>query len=102
MQNGIIGDNLGIDLPVTNVDDESLQIEKNMAKFSKTREFNKLKEHLESRIHFYENFLPDGRPLASVDADKVGANWVIANAIIGEFKAVLQAYENAKVAVDGR
>lgn len=95
-QNGIIGNNSGIDLPLTQVDTQVLDEEKKMARFSKTDEFKRLKEHLDERITFYQTFLPDGRPLNS---DVKAENWVIANAIIGELKAIIMAYEQANQVV---
>lgn len=97
-QNGIVGDDLGIELPEIKVPEQDLTAEKNMARFSKSEEFQKLKEHLEGRISFYQNFLPDGRAIGeNIPSPE---QWVIANAIIGEFNAVLGAYEQAREAVD--
>lgn len=94
-QNGIMGDdNFGIDLPRTVLKDD-LDKEKKMAKFSKTAEYKVLKDHIEGRISFYQSFLPDGRALTEVDAAERANQWVIANAITGEFKAILAAYETA-------
>ena len=42
-QNGLIGDNYGIDLPQMEVDKQDLDEEKRMARFSKSKEFKKLK-----------------------------------------------------------
>lgn len=94
--NGIIGDSFGIDLPQVNVDKASLDEEKAMARFSKSKEFKKLKEIMQARIDFYQKALPDGRPLTAVEAKERAELWVIANAVIGEFNMVLSAYENAK------
>lgn len=96
-QNGITGDEFGTDLPVTQVDDLALANERNMAKFSKTKEFKVLKEYMENRIEFFQKYLPDGRPLTTKNVtDK---DWIVANLIIGEFRSVLQAYEQAAEAV---
>lgn len=95
-ENGIIGNNSGIDLPLTQIDERLLDDERKMAKFSKTDEFKRLKEHLDERINFYQTFLPDGRPLNS---DVKAENWVIANAIIGELKGIILAYEQANQVV---
>lgn len=102
-QNAIIGDNYGIDIPDVSLDKDSLDEEKSMARFSKSKEFKKLKEIMQSRIDFYQKALPDGRPVSAVDTAERAQMWVIANAVIGEFNMILQAYENAKEAVkDGR
>lgn len=95
-QNGIMGDNFGIDLPQAQVDKSALDEEKAMARFSKSKEFKKLKEMMEARIEFYQKALPDGRPITAVDGRERAEMWVIANAVIGEFNMILGAYENAK------
>lgn len=95
-QNGIMGDNFGIDLPQAQVDKSALDEEKAMARFSKSKEFKKLKEMMEARINFYQKALPDGRPITAVDGMERAEMWVIANAVIGEFNMILSAYENAR------
>jgi hypothetical protein len=102
-QNGIIGDNYGIDLPEIEPDKAYLDEEKQMARFSKSKEFKKLKEIMQSRIDFYQQALPDGRPITAVDAAERANLWLNANCVIGEFNLVLNAYEQANEAVkDGR
>ena len=98
-QHGIIGDNYGIDLPSADVDVNELNEEKAMARFSKSKEFKKLKEIMQSRIDFYQKALPDGRPLSEVDTAERAQMWVIANAVIGEFNMILAAYEDANEVV---
>jgi hypothetical protein len=94
-QNGIMGDeNFGIDLPQTEPIDD-LDAERRMVKFSKTKEFKQLQAHIEGRILFYQTYLPDGRALTTVSDDERGAMWVAANAIIGELKGLLLAYDQA-------
>lgn len=94
-QNGIMGDeNFGLDLPQTEAVDD-FAAEKRMVKFSKTKEFKQLQEHIEGRILFYQTYLPDGRALTVVPQDERGAMWVVSNAVIGELKALLLAYEQA-------
>jgi len=101
-QHGIIGDdNFGTELPVTQPDEAGILEERHMAKFSKTKEYGKLKEHLDQRIEFYQAFLPNGEDLRNADVTKLGQQWAVANAIIAEFKAVLLTYENARDAVEG-
>jgi hypothetical protein len=93
--NGLVGDSFGIDLPAVNLDEKELVVEKQMAKFSRTKEFARLKEILEARITFYQGCLPDGRPLTEVDAAERAQQWVVANIVIGEFKMLINAYEQA-------
>lgn len=99
-QNGIVDEDFGTTLPQTEVDNTELAIERNLAKFSQSREYQALKEHLEERIAFYQKYLPDGRESISLPANELGQMWVIANAVIGEFKAVLAAYEQARKVVE--
>lgn len=100
--NTVMGDqdpNFGMDIPVTQPQQTALDGEKRMAKFSKTKEYGVLKDYMLSRIDFYQKYLPDGRALTDVSKEDRESMWVAANAIIGEFKSVMAAYEQAEVAV---
>lgn len=101
-QFGIIGDSYATDLPETSVDLEQLEDERNKAKFSRTQEFKKLKEYIDSRVKFYQTWLPDGRDIRSVDPAILGQQWVVANAVTAELKAIIAIYEQAKDAIDER
>lgn len=96
-QFGIVGNSFGTDLPQAEVDKELLAEEKRKAKFSRTREFAALKAHLEERMDYYKAFLPSGEPV--VGANVTPEDWKIANVIIGEFQAVINAYEQVAEAV---
>ena len=99
-QNAVVGDTSPIDLPETVVDNTELVREKSMAKFSKSKEYQILKDHLEMRIEFFKTRYPNGDPIAAEkDLTKLTQNWIVANLVIGEFKAILDAYENANEAV---
>lgn len=102
-QNAVVGDdNFGTDLPETKAPADELAVEKNMARFSKTKEFKKLKDVIEAKIKFYQEFLPDGRPVnavAEISGEELALNWKVANTVIGEFQSILDAYELAKDAV---
>lgn len=98
--NAIIGDTFGTELPEAKLSNEDLVVEKNAARFSRTKEYQALKEHLEKRVEFYQAYLPDGRAVAEVPKVELEGMWIAANAIIGEFKAVLSAYEMARKAVE--
>lgn len=97
-QHGLIGEDFGVDLPVMQVPERDLTIEKNAAKFSRTKEFQNLKRHLEERIATYQTFLPDGRVLSG--PNPTAEDWRVANLVIAEFKAVIAAYENAQQVVE--
>lgn len=93
--NGIIGDATGIDLPEATPDPQMLNEEKKMARYSKTAEFARIQEHFQERIDFYQQYLPDGRPIGAVPKKDLEAMWITANILIGEFKAVINMYETA-------
>lgn len=98
-QNAVVGDVM--EIPVTEVPEPQLNEEKLLAKFSKTKEYLRLKEYMEARIQFFQKFLPNGDPISAehvVNQDTIN-NWIIANTVIGEFRAVLNSYENANEVV---
>ncbi len=100
-QNAVVGDVADIsELPQTKVQDQDLQNEKNMAKFSKTKEFKLLKDHIEARIKFFQTQMPDGTPTVTKPVEELVAHWKVANLVIGEFQAILDAYENAQNVVN--
>lgn len=92
--NGIVGDSFGLDLPESVMDEQSLNEEKKMARYSKSKEFKRLKEYMEARINFYQKYLPDGRPVAATD-NVTAEDWRVANTVISEFKNVIDQYELA-------
>lgn len=96
---GIIGDAYPTEIPVTEVPEQDLSQERKMAKFSKTAEFKRLKSHIEERIAYYQAFLPSGKSVLESNPTELGQNWIVANAIITEFQAVIDAYELANEAV---
>jgi hypothetical protein len=97
---GIIGDAYPTELPVTEVPEQDLTEEKKMAKFSKTAEFKRLKTHMEERIAYYQTFLPSGKSvLEAEDVTKLGQNWLVAQAIVTELQAIIDAYELANETV---
>ena len=103
-QNAPVGDgDEPMKMPETKVDEQQLIEEKKLAKYSQTAEFKRLKEYLEARVKFYQNYLPDGRKVDEASVNKTtGEMWVVANAIIGEINNILSEYERAKEVVDER
>ena len=101
-QNGIV-DNLPPELqtPQSNIDEKALNEEKNLAKYSKTKEFKAIKEYWEARIEFFQKFLPFGGEVRyQVPNDDIAQQWVLANNMINEIQVFLNRYENAKNVVD--
>lgn len=98
-QHGIMGEDFGTDLPTTDMPEQDLSAERNAAKFSKTVEFKRLKDHFEERMDYYRNFLPDGRSTLMTDTVQLAVEWKVANAIIAELKMIIGFYEQANEAV---
>ena len=99
--NAIIGDAQMTELPQMVVDENELNEEKKMARYSKSSEYKRIKEHFEGRIKFYQNYLPDGREITDKNLTQIGESWVVANTVIRELQNVLDSYELAAEAVDG-
>lgn len=95
MQNGIEGD-LGTALPQTQLPADQILEEKKMARFSKTKEYQRLKDHINSRIEYYQTFLP-GNQGKNVPSP---GDWAVANAIVLEFRLILNIYEGAREVVE--
>ena len=89
-KHAILGDITGVDLPQMAPNAQDLSEEKNMARYSKSKEFKRIKEWCEGRIAFYQNFYPDGREIS----DKLPSpeEWVIANTVIKELTALMNGY----------
>lgn len=99
-QNGIVGDDYGIEIPETHMQEDQLAEEKKAAKYSKTTEFKRLQEHMKSRIEFYQTSLPNGeRPSVLMDPALRGHQWAVANDVIMELSAILNFYETANETV---
>jgi hypothetical protein len=98
--NAIIGDESGIELPQAPENVVDLTEEKNIAKYSQTKEFKRLKGYMEGRIEFFQKFLPDGTALNSLDPSiDLGQQWKLANLVIAEFQAVIDEYDRIKQVV---
>jgi hypothetical protein len=69
---------------------------KRKAKYSRSKEFQDLRNMMESRIEFYKQFLPDGTPIALGTEKQIARNWPIANIVIAELSQVIEMYDNAE------
>lgn len=99
--NVIIGDeDTGINLPQAQPDERDLAEEKKMAKYSKTAEFKRIQDHFKERTEFYQKYLPDGRPIATIAGQDLEIYWKVANLVIAEFDGVINLFENAQKVVD--
>jgi hypothetical protein len=100
--NAIVGDqDLPTAMPQTEVPEEALTEEKKMAKYSQSEEFKRLREFMEDRITFYQNFMPDGRSVKEVSLQdwELAQGWKVANIVITEFQGVINAYDRAQEAL---
>lgn len=103
--NAVMGDaDSPMNLPSTEVPEEILLEEKKLAAYSKTAEFQRLREFMENRIKFYQTYLPDGREVDKVllDPETTSSYWMAANIVIREYNNILAEYDRAKESVDGR
>ena len=92
------GDNAFVtELPQTDVPKDDLSELKNAAKFSKTKEFQKLKELLESRMEYHRKYLPGNSnvEIKDIPNEERGWRWLAADTVIEEFTSVIGAYEQA-------
>lgn len=97
--NGIIGDISGTDLPELVPDEQGLNEEKKMARYSKSSEFKRIKQHFNERVAFYQRYLPGGVPINTVSQEEREKMWIVADTIITELQTVLDSYEIAAEAV---
>ena len=97
--NAIIGDLTGVELPQMVPDEKDLAEEKNMARYSKTKEFQRIADHFQERIDFYQKYLPNGADVG-LDVRPTPEDWSVANRIIGEFNLVINMFEQATEAVE--
>lgn len=95
--NGLIGDIQSTELPQAPVaqQEEAITELKKKAKYSRSKEFAELKEHMEARIKFYQNFLPNGIPIATLPQKDASQHWPLANIVIAELQQVIDMYQNA-------
>lgn len=90
-QRGIIGDN-SFDLPVAEIPQDELKEERKMARYAKSAEFKRLREHMEERINFYQTQLP-GTSIEGMSYSEMGMRWQVANSIIMELRMILDTYD---------
>lgn len=102
--NAIIGDESGIDLPQAPENIVDLSEEKKMARYSRSKEFKRLREYMEGRIEFFQTYLPDGRSINGgtdakggsidlLDNDLLATYWRTANIVIAEFQLIINEYD---------
>lgn len=101
-QHGIIGDDFGTELPQMQPDQTALDEDKQMAQYAKSEEFQRIRDHFNRKIAFYQTFLPDGRALTEVNKQERDDMWLVANIVIAELKLILAEYDNVRESVDGR
>lgn len=102
-QHAVVGDSAFFDMPQSRVASKDLSREAAMARFSKSAEFQTLKDNMEQRIEYYRRYQPGGSggdmALRDMPNDERGWRTLAADLVITEFQAVLTAYELAAEAV---
>lgn len=94
-QNGIVGNDYGIDIPETEYTDDQLVDVKKMAKFTRTAEYARQNAWAEAKIKFYQQYLPNGQDISTVAPETRDAYWVAANEIIKLLNEFLTSYESS-------
>lgn len=99
-QNGIVGnEDYGTSLPQTEVDNDALAEPRKAAKFSRTAEFKRLRDHIEAKIAHYQTSMPDGTPVALAKQEEAVQQWRLATVVIAEFKEILDYYDQSAALV---
>lgn len=99
-QNAVMGDqDSPVNLPETELPDEVMKAEQQMASYAVHPEYLRLKEFLEGRKTFFSMHLPDGRRVADASKDERDAYWVAACVITGLIDDILLSYDRAREAV---
>ena len=88
-----------IDLPVSQIDEESKSREKQMAAFTEGREWDILKKILQAKIAFHQKFLPNGTAITDIPMEELGPRWVAATIVIDEFNSIINEYEGVAESV---
>lgn len=95
-------------LPETEVNEQMLDEERKMAKYSKTAEYKRLENFMRDRIKFHQRYLPSGELVEldpkgnltlPVPRQDLTAHWVAACIVIKEFENVLAEYERSREVV---
>ena len=92
-----MGDAMGIDLPQKPVDETAINELKNKAKYSRSTEFKELKAKAQTRIEFYQKFLPSGQPIGTATPEEMKGKWELANLLIAELNQLFSEYDEASV-----
>ena len=95
-QNQVMGDSMGIDLPQKPVDETAINELKHKAKYSRSTEFKELRAKAQTRMEFYQKFLPSGQPIGTDTPEEMKGMWELANLIIAEFQQLFDEHDNAE------
>lgn len=101
-QSGLLGDVTDMtSLPQAAVDqqEEARNELRKKAKYSRSKEFQELKTHMEGRIAHWQSYLPGNVPTEAVPEEERAKYWAVANMVIGELRMVIDGYEAANEAV---
>lgn len=99
--NGLIGDDYGVEIPQGELpDNPDIVEEKKIAKYSKSKEFQRIKNYFQTRIEFYQRSLPDGREIGA--SQPTAEDWRVANLLIKEFKVLTMSYDSIAETIDDK
>lgn len=93
---GIIGDNTGVDLPQMPADDSAEKELRQKAKYSRSKEYKELRQKAQTRIEFYQKFLPDGRLIGTTPPADLQRKWELANLLIAEIEQLFGETDQAE------
>lgn len=104
-RNGIVGDdatNYGMDMPETATLPIDVTREKNMARFSQSKEFKALKKTIEARIEYHKKYSPGSlgeTAFRDMPNEERGWRSLAADVVIEELSLIIKAYETANEVV---
>lgn len=73
-----------------------------LAQLAQTEGWKKVTDYVKSRVEFYQNYLPSGKPLAEATEQELIIGWKTAVNIIQEFDNLTGQVEAAKNAIKAR
>jgi len=95
-QNSLLDESGPLGLPQAPVDETAINELKSKARYSRSKEYQELKAQMETRIEFYQKYLPNGTPIATLSTQEALRNWPLANIVIAELQQVINLYQDAE------
>jgi hypothetical protein len=99
-QNAVLGDqDLPLELPQSSADADGRAEERQMAKYSESEEYRRIKDHLQDRIKFFQKYFPGGQPVKVLPVAEREAYWVAACVITDELQSIINDYDQIREGV---